>query len=166
MLLVCLLARVASTTQLRAGLRNAWFVMMPRTRPWRLAPAPRRSVTILPAALSPHSLASVPSASFGGASFTFRCGSLGWVHGCIGGGGCCRCWEPSSPRPTPTPRAVRSVPRNLSRDSGLNTSALGTDLEGALGESGYDESEASVSESDADDSSSREPSQYGRPGQR
>lgn len=31
----------------------------------------RRSVTILPAALSPHSLASVPSASFGGASFTF-----------------------------------------------------------------------------------------------
>lgn len=32
---------------------------------------PRRSVTILPAALSPHSLASVPSTSFGGASFTF-----------------------------------------------------------------------------------------------
>lgn len=31
----------------------------------------RRSVTILPAALSPHSLASVPSTSFGGASFTF-----------------------------------------------------------------------------------------------
>lgn len=30
-----------------------------------------RSVTILPAALSPHSLASVPGDSFGGASFTF-----------------------------------------------------------------------------------------------
>lgn len=42
-----------------------------------LGPAPpplplRRSVTILPAALSPHSLASLPSnVTFGGASFTF-----------------------------------------------------------------------------------------------
>ena len=32
-----------------------------------------RSVTILPAALDPHSLASVPSTGFGSARFTFRC---------------------------------------------------------------------------------------------
>lgn len=35
-------------------------------------PCTGRSVTILPAALDPHSLASVPSTGFGSASFTFR----------------------------------------------------------------------------------------------
>ena len=53
------------------------------------------------------------------------------------------------------------MPRNLSRGSGMDTSALGTDLEGALGQSAYDESEASVSESDVDDSGSRDTSQHG-----
>ncbi|KAL4418661.1 hypothetical protein ABPG77_003579 [Micractinium sp. CCAP 211/92] len=51
-----------------------------------------RSVTILPAALSPHSLASVPSASFGDASFTFSVprnlssgSGLGAAHAGLGG---------------------------------------------------------------------------------
>lgn len=53
-----------------------WRGGMPPNRLLPLLPcAPYRSVTILPAAMSPHSLASVPSASFGDASFTFRCGT-------------------------------------------------------------------------------------------
>lgn len=79
--------------------QSGWLAFTWRClRPWITClwqPACRpccRSVTILPAALSPHSLASVPSASFGDASFTFSVprnlssgSGLGAAHAGLGG---------------------------------------------------------------------------------